>query len=67
MRYYLSMKLLTSAKIDPFALAAIAAILSAMFTYYNTFLDRNFPIYTTGEEIEESVLTEFPALADFLL
>lgn len=59
------MKLLSQIT-DPFTLVAFAVILSAAYTYYDTFLDRSFEIFTSEEEIAESIENELPLFVEYL-
>ena len=54
------------ALLDPFVLAALLLLLSSLFTFYNSFVLRNFPTFTTEEEIGESIEREFPQFAEYL-
>lgn len=55
-----------SLAIDPFVVTALLVLVSAAYTFYDLFLTRNFPVFTTEEEIEESIQSEFPLFVDYL-
>ena len=65
MQYYQEMKHLKEL-LDPFVLTALIVLGVCAFTYVNLFLEREFLIFTTEEEIEASIAEEFPLFVDYL-
>lgn len=51
---------------NPFTVVAFFAVASAAYTYYDTFLDRSFVIFSTEEEISAAIEHHFPLLVDYL-
>jgi hypothetical protein len=55
-----------SIRIDPFAVTALLVVLAAAYTYYNSFVNQNFAVFTDETQIEEAIGTEFPLFVDYL-
>ena len=53
-------------QVDPFVVAAFLVLASSAYTFYDLFLNRDFPVFTTEEEIEEAIQVEFPLFVDYL-
>lgn len=51
---------------DPFALTAVLVLLAAGYTYYHSFLNREFTVFTDETQIEEAIQAEFPLFVDYL-
>lgn len=51
---------------DPFVLVALLTLFVSAYTFYVSFLNRNFPTFTTEEEIGEAIQREFPLFVDYL-
>lgn len=51
---------------DPFVIATLLALCVSAHTYYVSFLNRDFPTFTTEEEIGEAIQREFPLFVDYL-
>lgn len=54
------------AVLDPFALAGILVLLVTLYTYRYAFIARDFPTFTTEEEIDAAIEQEFPLFVDYL-
>lgn len=52
--------------LDPFVLLCLLVLVVTAYTYWNAFLSRNFPTFTTEEEIGESIEREFPMFSEYL-
>lgn len=52
--------------LDPFVLAGFLVLISSMYTFYDAFLNRNFPTFVTEDQIAETIEREFPLLVDYL-
>lgn len=53
-------------KFDAFSLFALLVLVVIGGIFYNSYLQRNFPVFTTEEEIAETIEREFPQFADYL-
>ena len=52
--------------IDPFVLTALLVLGVCAYTYINLFVEREYPIFTTEEEIDATIAEEFPLFIDYL-
>lgn len=52
--------------VDPFAVTALAVLIVTAYTFYNSFLNRNFLIFTEEEQIRATIEAEFPLFVDYL-
>jgi hypothetical protein len=53
-------------KFDAFSLFALLVLVVIGGIFYNSYIERNFPVFTTEEEIDEAIEREFPQFADYL-
>lgn len=52
--------------VDAFSFFAILVLIVIAGIFYNFYWERNFPTFTTEEEIEAVIEQEFPQFADYL-
>ena len=52
--------------LDPFVLTALLVLGISAYTYVNLFMEREFPVFTTEEEIDAAIAEEFPLFVDYL-
>lgn len=52
--------------LDPFVLTALLVLGITAYTYVNLFLEREFPIFTSEDEIDAAIAEEFPLFVDYL-
>lgn len=57
---------LSTLKLDAFSLLGLLLLIVIGGIFYNSYLQRNFPVFTTEEEIGEAIEREFPQFADYL-
>ena len=51
---------------DPFVLIALLVLGVTAYTFFTLYFQRQFPVFTTEEEIQAAVQTEFPFFAEYL-
>lgn len=66
MRYYLE-AMEKKHNIDIFSLLALLIILMVALIGHRVFFERNYPVFTDEEQLEESVIDEFGPFSEYLL
>lgn len=54
-------------EIDIFSIGILVALASISYVLYNVYVERDFIIFTTEEDIESAIYDEYGFLAEYLI